>query len=263
MCVLLLRLAGPMQSWGTQSRFSNRDTGLEPSKSGVIGLICAALGFPRDAESITRNGLRISLTDLAKLRMAVRVDREGRMSRDYQTTGGERRAGSVLGFDRKRKTIPYGVAKADGKTGGTVLSDRYYLTDADFLVGFEGDSQLLHIVDDALATPVWPLYLGRKAFLPAWPVHVGVFEGDLLPVVASKQAWWKWRRFDKRPKQIRMVVETGFGEGVEVRQDVPQGFDSATRRHGHCTIRHVETRYLPDADLNLDLPLEEDAPWLF
>ena len=37
MSVLLLRLAGPMQSWGTRSRFGNRDTGLEPSRSGVIG----------------------------------------------------------------------------------------------------------------------------------------------------------------------------------------------------------------------------------
>ena len=43
MSVLLLRLAGPMQAWGTQSRFTVRDTGLEPSKSGVIGLLCAAL----------------------------------------------------------------------------------------------------------------------------------------------------------------------------------------------------------------------------
>ena len=49
MSVLLMRLAGPMQSWGTRSRFSNRDTGLEPSRSGVIGLLCAALGRPREA----------------------------------------------------------------------------------------------------------------------------------------------------------------------------------------------------------------------
>ena len=48
MNTLLLRLAGPMQSWGTQSRFTIRDTGYEPSKSGVIGLLCAALGKPRD-----------------------------------------------------------------------------------------------------------------------------------------------------------------------------------------------------------------------
>ena len=50
MSVLLLRLAGPMQSWGVESRFTVRDTGLEPSKSGVVGLLCAALGRRRDAD---------------------------------------------------------------------------------------------------------------------------------------------------------------------------------------------------------------------
>ena len=48
MSILLLRLAGPMQSWGIQSRFSVRDTGLEPSRSGVVGLLCCALGRTRD-----------------------------------------------------------------------------------------------------------------------------------------------------------------------------------------------------------------------
>ena len=75
MTVLLMRLAGPMQSWGTQSRFTNRDTGLEPSRSGVVGLLCAALGRSRDQ----------SLDIFRPLRMAVRVDREGRLMRDYQT----------------------------------------------------------------------------------------------------------------------------------------------------------------------------------
>ena len=44
---LLLRLQGPMQSWGTTSRFDERDTQLEPSKSGVLGLVCAAIGRDR------------------------------------------------------------------------------------------------------------------------------------------------------------------------------------------------------------------------
>ena len=47
MPTLLMRLAGPMQSWGTGSRFDERDTQLEPSKSGVVGLLCAALGRDR------------------------------------------------------------------------------------------------------------------------------------------------------------------------------------------------------------------------
>ena len=77
MSILLLRLAGPMQSWGIQSRFSVRDTGLEPSRSGVVGLLCCALGRSRDEP------LDEFLPD--KLAMGVRVDREGRMARDWHT----------------------------------------------------------------------------------------------------------------------------------------------------------------------------------
>ena len=61
MSVLLMRLAGPMQSWGTQSRFGHRDTGTEPSKSGVIGLLCAALGWPRDQPSFPIAGTEHTL----------------------------------------------------------------------------------------------------------------------------------------------------------------------------------------------------------
>ena len=65
---LLIRLAGPMQSWGTQGRFDVRDTEREPSKSGVVGLLCAALGRDRSEP----------LDDLASLRMGVRVGPGGR-----------------------------------------------------------------------------------------------------------------------------------------------------------------------------------------
>ena len=67
-----------MQSWGIQSRYTRRDTGLEPSKSGVIGLLSAALGRPRNSD----------LSDLASLRMGVRVDRPGTVQSDYHTVGG-------------------------------------------------------------------------------------------------------------------------------------------------------------------------------
>ena len=75
MSVLLMRLSGPMQAWGVQSRFGVRDTTREPSKSGVVGLLAAALGRPRYA----------AIDDLAALRMGVRVDREGTLLRDYHT----------------------------------------------------------------------------------------------------------------------------------------------------------------------------------
>lgn len=68
-----------MQAWGTQSRFIVRDTGWEPSKSGVVGLLCAALGCSRDDDQ--------TVVELASLRMGVRVDGEGALLSDYHTAG--------------------------------------------------------------------------------------------------------------------------------------------------------------------------------
>jgi CRISPR system Cascade subunit CasD len=141
MSVLLLRLSGPMQSWGIQSQFPDRDTGMEPSKSGVVGLLCAALGRSRAAP----------VNDLAELRMAVRVDWQGVLLYDYQTA--------------------MNVREAKGKGVRGSISKRFYLSDACFLVGLESDDQsLLTELHRRLCDPVWPLYLGRKAFVPGEPV---------------------------------------------------------------------------------------------
>ena len=48
MATLLLRLAAPLQAWGADSKFETRKTNREPTKSGVIGLLAAALGLERD-----------------------------------------------------------------------------------------------------------------------------------------------------------------------------------------------------------------------
>ncbi len=146
MPTLLLRLHGPLQSWGTTSRFDERDTQLEPSKSGVLGLLCAALGRDRHE----------SVADLVALRMGVRVDREGIPTRDYQTATGVLIAAS---------------GKPDAER--TVVSPRHYLADASFLVGLEGeDMGLLSALHGALLKPVWPLALGRKSCVPASPLHL-------------------------------------------------------------------------------------------
>lgn len=47
MATLLLRLAAPLQSWGSDSKFETRKTDREPTKSGVVGLLAAALGLRR------------------------------------------------------------------------------------------------------------------------------------------------------------------------------------------------------------------------
>ncbi len=160
---LIMRLAGPMQSWGVSSRFGIRETLTEPSKSGVIGLLCAALGWDRASETHQVAGETRYLTDLANLPFAVRVIREGVIRRDYHT------AQNVL---RAKAKLRPGRPTAEGDLQQTVLSERYYLSDAYFLVGLQSDDQaLLMALNDALGNPHWPLSLGRKAFMPTWPVQ--------------------------------------------------------------------------------------------
>src|SRR5262245_26291967 len=186
---LLLRLAGPMQSWGTQSRFSIRDTGLEPSKSGVFGLLCAALGASRGDEGRLR-WLREGLV------MGVRVDREGVMKKDFHTAKD--------------------VAKAAGGTKETEISDRWYLADADFLVGLESDDEaLLHVLNEALAHPVWQLFLGRKSFVPALPVRALDAPLDSPLLEALEKYDWKTDRKGSRPEQLRVAIDAR-AEGVPV-----------------------------------------------
>ncbi len=122
MATLLLRLAAPLQSWGSDSKFETRKTGREPTKSGVVGLLAAALGLRRDdTEGLARlNGLRF----------AVRADQEGSLLVDFHTA--------------KSRDTSY-------------VTYRHYLQDAVFLAGLEsGDEALLRELEDALQAPGLP-----------------------------------------------------------------------------------------------------------
>lgn len=213
MSTLLLRLSGPMQSWGTQSRFDVRDTGLEPSKSGVIGLLCAALGRPRHA----------ALADLVALRMGIRVDREGRLARDYHTAG------------------KGGYLKASGEIErkNLIVSTRYYLADALFLVGLEGDLPLLRKLAQALRNPVWPLYLGRKAFVPGEPVWLpdGLRENETLEQALQTYPWLG--RSGDLPEQLRVVLDDVQGEIV--RTDYPLSFALRQFLPRRVHIKYIES----------------------
>ena len=220
---LLVRMAGPLQSWGTQSRFTVRDTGLEPSKSGVIGLLCAALGMGRDEP----------LDELASLRMGVRVDAPGVMKVDYQTAGG-----GILPGGRA-----YGVRLSNDRPGRTELSNRYYLSDADFLVGLEhSDIILLRHLHNALKQPKWQLYLGRKAFVPGVPVHIGdgLLEGESLEDALTGYAWPRpdldIPRPSHRPAELRLCIERTDGE--DIRMDQPYGASFQTRQFQARRVAH-------------------------
>lgn len=235
---LLLRLAGPMQSWGLQSRFGIRDTAREPTKSGVVGLLCAALGRSRDE----------SVDDLAALRMGVRVDLEGVLAQEYQTVGGGTWPGRT----------EYGVKRVGDKALDAVVSTRFFLAQAAFLVGLEGDAALLEQLVDALRRPYWPIYLGRKSYVPSEPL---ILSEEPVQSVSLEKALRSvpWPVSETVPQRVRMALppsvirvvleERDLNRAERTQLDQPVG---AAFRDRRFTLRGIRTEFWR---LGVDVPL--------
>jgi CRISPR system Cascade subunit CasD len=159
------------------------------------------------------------MDDLTALRMGVRVDQEGTVTRDYHTA--------------------QNVLKASGGIKDTEPSNRYYLTDARFLVGLEGDDLgLLTELHHALHDPRWLLYLGRKAFVPGQPVWLkdGLRRDTALETELARYPWLGACNREPEP-QLRLILEDETG--TEVRPDQPISF--AERRFAP---RHITTTFV-------------------
>ena len=206
MATLLLRLAAPLQSWGADSKFETRKTNREPTKSGVIGLLAAALGLRRDDAA--------GLARLNGLHFAVRADREGSLLVDFHTANREE--------DRKKGKAPY-------------VTYRHYLQDAVFLVGLESeDTALLQELETALKHPVYPLYLGRRSCPPTLPLCLGIRQGSLLDVLRTEPMQGRKPETGK----LRIVADADPADPAAVpRQDLPMSFSPVHRQYGFRPVR--------------------------
>lgn len=203
---LLIPLVGPMQAWGSRSRFENRDTHPEPTKSGVVGLLCAALGRGRGER----------LDDLTALRFGVRADKPGRVLADYHT------------------------AQASIKDKQAAQSTREYLADARFLVGLESsDLAFLRVLETALQNPVWTLSLGRKSFPLTLPPFLpaacdgSIRAGKDLETALREEPWRRFFVKEEPDSALRLLVEAADGEAAFA--DEPLHFGE--RRFGLRRVR--------------------------
>jgi CRISPR system Cascade subunit CasD len=168
--LLLLRLEGPMQSWGIRSRWDVRDTGLEPTKSGIVGLIGCAVGLKRNDSILERLD--------QELVFGVRIDRPGIVSTDYHTVTGYHR--TAAGDFKHSGGTSKSLEKAMEHGESTIVSPRDYLHDAAFLVTLTSDNNdlLAKLVGEQdhpdwlgdLKNPKWPTYLGRKSCVSTRPI---------------------------------------------------------------------------------------------
>lgn len=208
MATLLLRLAAPLQSWGADSKFETRRTNYEPTKSGVLGLVAAALGLRRDDEE--------GLARLARLRFGVRVDRAGDL---------------LVDFHMVHRVV-------DGKEETSWVTHRYYLCDAVFLAGLESDDRAwLEELEAALRRPVYPPFLGRRSCPPTLPLCLGLREAGLEAALRAEPRLVALRRGES--DTFRLVIDATPGEpGVPMR-DLPLSFSPFQRRFGFRPAREA------------------------
>lgn len=207
MKTILLKFAGPMQSWGTDSHFETRHTDLYPSKSAVIGLIGAALGIRRDDKSIC---------DFDSLKFAVRVDQEGSLLKDYHIARKYKNSGD---FDR------------------TYVTDRYYLEDAVFVVAISHeDDNFIEKIYEALKRPYFQMFLGRRSIPVLADFILGNFDGDIR--TALEECEWQAKdyykkRYNTSQKSLDVYCDKGIFDNADreiLRQDKVISFSKKNRQ---------------------------------
>lgn len=174
---LLLWLEAPLQSWGFDSKFGRRETLKFPTRSGVVGLVCSALGAGGEQRELLAefSSLRQTVISFVRSRQTEngkqKLDREP-LLRDFQMVGS--------GYDDRDPwmslMIPKTISGGKSVGGGTKMTYRFYLQDTFFAVIFESLSQRSLEIAEALRNPVWDLYLGRKNCVPTDFIYRGTFE---------------------------------------------------------------------------------------
>jgi CRISPR system Cascade subunit CasD len=239
---LVLRLAGPLQSWGGRGQFNRRDTLDEPTKSGIVGLLAAAQGRRRQDP----------IEDLVGLALGVRVDQPGSLLRDYHTVS-DHRGRPLLSASVNAK----GAQKPTGPAKYTHVTHRFYLQDAVFVAAVGGPTELLVTLAGALRRPEFPLALGRRACVPTQPLLLApeeredtaddhwLWPGEPLDVLGRVpwQATASHRaalaRDGKKTATRKAPVTFDDEHGDDVRTDLPVSFDPLNRGFNTRRVRQT------------------------
>lgn len=220
---LLLWLEAPLQAWGHDSRFGRRDSLDFPTKSGVLGLLCCALGASGEQREWLSRWAGLDMQVVAY----VRQDKTGQpvqrkpLLRDFQMVGS--------GYDDKDPWASLLIPKTrEGKKavgGGTKMTYRYYLQDMAFAVLLQAPAAEAEAMQAALLAPVWDLYLGRKNCVPTEFIGQGVFSTSEKALAAASTL------AEAKKRIVSFRVRQGKHEGDEIvsLNDVPLQFGTDKR----------------------------------
>ena len=215
MSTLLLRFAAPMQSWGIRGVFDRRPTELEPTRSGIVGMLACAMGIKRNEP----------LEQFQHVKIGVRIDQPGDRDRDFHM---------VRKYNEKTE-----------KYDDSWITYRQYLFDAAFLVGVEAEDSFLEKAECALLAPIFPLSLGRRSCPPEGQLVLGVRKGKGLREALAEEPWIaaEWYRRKYKVERLRVVRDIYEGEQESYpAKDEPISFSQTHRIYAYRSVLTEWTR---------------------
>ena len=212
---ILLWLEAPLQSWGASSLFDRRASLDFPTRSGVLGLVLAALGAGGKQKDLLAHFAPLPQTVIAYARKERIKSPPLLQLCDFHMVGN--------GYDEKDAWQKLHIPKTtEGKAavgGGAKLTYRYYIQDAAFAVVLEVPHDIAENLSAALQFPCWDTALGRRSCVPVEFVFQGLFqqEDEAIKKAASLA--------EKKQREESFRVCEGLHAGEEfVLSDVPIQF---------------------------------------
>lgn len=236
MKTILLKFAGPLQAWGTDSHFEKRHTDRYPSKSAVIGMLAACFGYYREEDD--------KICRLNNLDFAVRIDQPGHILRDYQTVHKYKVNSKYSGTYEEGHHYPVRDKQNNSvyQLDRTYVTERYYLEDAVFVIAIgSADDLWIDDITKALQYPYFQPFLGRRGL----PVNPDMILGESDEDVISALIQTPWQASSWYQKQGRTRVEiyadahlpdTG---SILYRKDQVISFSPRNRQHGYRKERRI------------------------
>ena len=201
-----IRLAGPLQSWAGLAVSGNFvRTEPSPTLSALQGLLAGALGAKRGHWP----------TWIDDVHFTVREDKKASFTEDYQTIGSredEWEFRSRLALAQQMKARSVKQLAFNPSEHATVITRRSFVSDGEFVVRVTHEGHTEEI-DQALASPVFSLYLGKKAFPATFPFYLGTGPSELLSLVPVVDGKAQGRK-DVGAKSAVTIYETSLGAGV-------------------------------------------------
>ena len=219
---LVFQLQAPMASWGEAAVGEYRGSAPHPGQSALVGLLGAALGLDRAdeaAHAALRDGYGFAVGVLG-------AQGDGRLLRDYHTAQVPPRS-ALKGRPHATRRDELAMPKREL---GTILSTRDYRQNVHYLIAValrEGATapHTLAALAQALRTPRFHLYLGRKTCAPAAPLWPQVVEATSAH--AAMQVFGE--RFEAQRQQAQAATQAARPQRwvPEVLEPLP----SLTRLH--------------------------------